>query len=133
MFVATDSRLFIGGGTEVPVITFNNNPTNAPNLQLFFAGTTLNLPKNNASFGNSPPQYWLFGLPSCANLKWTGGSFIGVIYAPTMSLNAQGNADLQGAIVAYSFSCQGTFNFHYDDSTGASTSKPFKIRSWAEL
>jgi len=66
-------------------------------------------------------------------LKWTGGSFIGVIYAPTMALSSQGNAELQGAIVANSFSCNGTFDFHYDAATGETTAKPFKIIAWAEL
>jgi hypothetical protein len=134
MFVGVPGcRVWIAGGTEIPIVTFNNNPTNSPNLQLLFGGASLNIPKNNASFGNSPPQYWLIGLPTCASLKWTGGSFIGAIYAPTMALSSQGNAELQGAIVANSFACNGTFDFHYDAATGETTAKPFKIIAWQEL
>jgi hypothetical protein len=134
MFVSVPGcRLWIQGGTDIPVITFDNNPTNPPpTLQLLFGGPNLTLPKNDCSFNNSPPQYWLIGLPSCASLKWTGGTFIGVIYAPTMALSSQGNADLQGAIVANSFACTGTFDFHYDAATGETKAKPFQIIAWAE-
>jgi hypothetical protein len=125
----------IAGGTDIPIVTFDTpNPTNPlPSLQLSFGGALLNFPKNVASIGNSPPQYWLLGLPTCNLLKWTGGTFIGVIYAPGMLLNSQGNAELQGAIVASGFTCTGTFDFHYDQATGVSSAKPFKIQLWTEL
>ena len=138
MFVAApDCRVVIAGGTEIPVVTFDTtfNPTNPPpSLQLSFGGALLNFPKGNiASIGNSPPQYWLLGLPTCNLFKWTGGTFIGVIYAPTMQLNSSGNAELQGAIVATGFACTGTFDFHFDAATGVSSAKPFKIQQWTEL
>jgi len=131
MWVSGDSQLWILGGSEVPIITFD--PNTKPQLRLFFGGANLNLPNGASSINNSPPQYWLIGLPTCNSLKWTGGTFVGVIYAPGMALSAQGNAELQGAIVANSFSCQGTFNFHYDQATGDTTPKPFKILAWREL
>jgi len=119
MFVGVPGcRVWIAGGTEIPVVTFDNNPAKPlPSLQLLFGGPSLNVPKNTSSFNNSPPQYWLIGLPTCASLKSTGGTFIGVIYAPTTALSSQGNAELQGAMVANSFSCLGTFDFHSDDAT----------------
>jgi hypothetical protein len=50
-----------------------------------------------------------------------------------MALSSQGNAELQGAIVANSFNCTGTFDFHFDDATAASDAKKFAILTWAEL
>ena len=52
---------------------------------------------------------------------------------PTMDLEAAGNSSIQGAIVAKSFSCNGTFDFHFDDATGGNAAKKFMILSWAEL
>jgi hypothetical protein len=130
MFVAADTTLTVAGGTDIPIITFN---TNKAKLNLFFGGSSITFPNGAISINNTPPQFWLFAMPTCTLLKWTGGSFIGVIYGPGMTLSAQGNAELQGAIVANTFTCQGTFDFHFDDATGASDAKPFKILTWAEL
>jgi hypothetical protein len=131
MFVAKDTTLMVAGGTDIPVVTFN---TNAPKLFLFFGGPALNFPSVKIlTVNNAAPQFWLIVLPTCAQLKWTGGSFSGVIYGPTMALSSQGNAELQGAIVANSFNCTGTFDFHFDDATAASDAKKFAILTWAEL
>jgi hypothetical protein len=136
MFVAKDTTLFVAGGTDIPVVYFNTN--SRPKLTLFFGGPNLTLPNGvgggkNLTFNNAAPQFWLIVLPTCAQLKWTGGSFAGVIYGPTMALNSSGNADLQGAIVANSFTCTGTFDFHFDDATSASDAKKYQILTWAEL
>jgi hypothetical protein len=121
MFVAADSILFVAGGTAIPAITFN---TNAPRLTLFFGGPSLTFPSGPKTLNNSPPQFWLITLPTCTLLRWTGGSFTGVIYAPTTALQASGNAELQGALVADSFMCTGTFDFHSDDATSAPVDPP---------
>jgi autotransporter-associated beta strand protein len=114
MFVAADTTLYVAGGADIPVVTFN---TNAPRLTLFFGGPSLYMPNaRNLSTNNSPPQYWLITLPTCTQLKWTGGNFVGVIYGPTTVVNSSGNAELQGAVVANSFACTGTFDFHSDDA-----------------
>jgi hypothetical protein len=131
MFVAADTTLFVAGGTDIPQVTFN---TNAPKLTLFFGGASLTFPNfKDITLNNSPPQFWLIVLPTCSLLKWTGGNFSGVIYGPTMPLVSSGNATLQGAIVATSFTCTGTFTFHFDDATAASDAKKFKMLTWAEL
>ena len=73
-------------------------------------------------------------MPSCTTMTLTAGTpFIGVIYAPQVNLRAQGNSALCGAIVAATFQCFGTFDFHYDSSTKNIEAKDFKILSWAEL
>jgi len=66
-------------------------------------------------------------------MKITSSDFVGVIYAPDMDLTASGNSSVSGAIVAKSFTCTGTFDFHFDDATGGNAAKAFKILSWAEL
>jgi hypothetical protein len=136
MYVASDTTLFIAGGTTIPVIYFNT--AKAPKLTLFFGGPSLTFPNGvgggkDITLGNAPPQCWLIVLPTCSLLKWTGGTFTGVIYGPTMPLESSGNAELQGAIVANSFTCTGTFDFHFDDATSASDAKKFAILTWAEL
>jgi hypothetical protein len=113
MFVAADTTLYVAGGTAIPAITFN---TNAPKLFLFFGGPSLTFPSGPKTVNNSPPQFWLITLPTCTLLRWTGGSFSGVIYAPNTALASSGNAELQGAMVVDSFSCTGTFDFHSDDA-----------------
>jgi hypothetical protein len=129
MFVARDSVLVVPGDVALTQITFN--PTNAARLSLFFGYPSISF---GASLVNgSSSQFWVYALPSCTYMKITGGTFMGVIYAPGMDLSAQGGASIQGAILARSFSCQGGFQFHSDDAAGATDSKPFKILTWAEL
>lgn len=131
MFVGATTTLIVAGGTDLPLVTFN--PTNAPRLNIVYGGASINMSAPVTTVNGSPPQYWLYALPSCTTMKITGGTFIGVIYAPGMDLSAQGNASVQGAIVAKSFSCQGNFSFDYDDATAGTAPKPFQILTWAEL
>jgi hypothetical protein len=131
IYVAAPSTLMVPGNVDLSQITFGSNLTNPPTLSLFFGGSSITF---GASLVNgSPPQFWVYGLPSCTSMKMTGLDFVGVIYAPTMNLSAQGGS-ISGAVVANSFSCQGNFRFHSDDaaSTGKAAKK-FKILSWAEL
>ena len=74
-------------------------------------------------------QFWVYGLSTCTDMKITSADFIGVIFAPTVTLTAAGNASVQGAIVAQSFKCTGNFDFHYDDGTAGNAAKKFQIRS----
>jgi hypothetical protein len=129
LFVAKDSVLVVTGAVSLTQIIFN--PTNAAKLSLFLGYSSIDFAA--ALVNGSPPQFWLYALPSCRNMKITGGAFIGVIYAPGMYLDAEGGASIQGAVVAGTFHCQGGFDFHQDDATGSTDPKPFKILSWAEL
>jgi len=130
MYVSSDSILVVTGAVSLTKITFD--PNTKPKLSLFFGSATVDF--SAALENGSPPQFWLYALPSCTYMKLTSqNAFVGVIYAPGMDLSAQGGASVQGAIVAKSFSCQGTFDFHHDDATGGTESKNFKILSWAEL
>ena len=129
MFVAKDSVLVVTGAVDLTSITFNS--TNGAKLSLFLGYPSIDFAA--ALINGTPPQFWLYALPTCANMKISGGNFIGVIYAPGMYLDAEGGASIQGAIVAGTFHCQGGFNFHHDDATNGTDPKPFKILTWAEL
>jgi hypothetical protein len=129
MYVAKDSVLVVTGAVSLTKITFN--PTNTAKLSLFLGYPSITF---NATLVNgSAPQFWVYGLPTCTSMTMSGGTFMGVIYAPGMFLDAQGGASIQGAIVAARFHCQGGFNFHHDDATDGTDPKPFQILSWAEL
>jgi len=123
MYVGATSMLLTTGAVNLASITFASNPTNPPQLNLVYGGTSLN--NFLASLVNgSAPQFWLYALPSCTSMTMTsGGDFVGVIYAPTVNLSAQGGS-ITGAILVNSFGCQGNFSFHYDDETGNASFYP---------
>jgi hypothetical protein len=132
LYIASDSTLFVTGNIDLSKIVFANSGLTGPHLSLFVAAPSVTFAPSIV--GGTPPQFWVFGLPSCTTM--TLGSkttFIGVIYAPTVDLRAEGSAALCGAIVAATFECFGGFDFHYDSSTRGIEAKDFKILSWAEL
>jgi hypothetical protein len=62
-----------------------------------------------------------------------GANFVGIMYAPHVNLNSSGNANIFGSIAVDTFSCNGTFAFHYDLELTNSVSKTtLRILSWAE-
>jgi autotransporter-associated beta strand protein len=123
MYVGGTTMLLTTGAVNLTSITFASNPTNPPQLNLVYGGSSLN-GFSISLVNGSAPQFWLYALPSCTSLKMNSGSdFVGVIYAPTTDLSAQGGS-ITGAVVANSFLCQGNFSFHYDDETGNPSSYP---------
>jgi hypothetical protein len=80
----------------------------------------------------TPPQFKVYGLPSVNSIS-LGGSFTGVIYAPSSTLIAEGNLALFGSITGDVFDCHGTFDFHYDAATQKlAIMPPVTILSWNE-
>lgn len=136
LYVASNNiTLYVAGNIDLSKIVFSTNYTgltNRPSLNLYVAAPSVTF--TPAVVGGTPPQFWLYGLPSCTSMTLTAGTpFIGVIYAPQVNLRAQGHSAVCGAIVAATFGCFGTFDFHYDASTKNIEAKEFKILSWAEL
>jgi hypothetical protein len=129
MIVESDSILYVTGNVNLSKIVF------APGakLDLYLGGSSINF--TPALVGATAPQFSIFGLPSCTTMTLSGGmAFNGVIYAPECDLKAAGNSSLAGSIVAKSFTCTGTFDFHYDLGIGISaTALPVAILSWNEL
>lgn len=131
LFVAKDSVLVVTGDVSLASITFN--PNSAAKLSLFLGFPSITFSADLVN--GSAPQFWLYALPTCTYMKLTGSTFTGVIYAPGMYLDAEGNkgTSIEGAIVADRFHCQGGFQFHHDDASNGTEPKPFKILAWAEL
>ncbi len=130
LYVASNTTLFVTGPVDLSRIVFA--PNTAPRLNLYVAAPSLSF--TPTVVGGTPPQFWIFGLPSCTSMSLGAGTkFTGIIYAPQVNLQGHGHSSFCGAIVAASFSCFGTFDFHYDSATRAIQSQPFKILSWAEL
>jgi hypothetical protein len=129
MYVTGYSRLYVTGAVGVASITF------APDarLELYVSAPSITFaPVIN---GAAPPQFVIFGLPSCNSLTLNGGTkFVGVIYAPSSDISANGTSSFYGAIAAGSFKCGGNFTMHHDRGTGRpQPPEPLTILSWAEL
>jgi len=132
MYVSGTTMLLTTGAVNLASITFAVNPTNPPQLNLVYGGSSLDNFLVSLVNG-SAPQFWLYALPSCTSMKMTsGGDYVGVIYAPTVNLSAQGGS-ITGAILANQFNCQGNFSFHFDDATSGAVAKKFEILTWREL
>jgi len=139
LYVGSNSTLFVTGNIDLSTVVFDTNYTGVtlngvtgPSLNFYVSAPSVTF--SPAVVGGTPPQFWVYGLPSCTSMVLTAHSaFCGVIYAPQVNLRANGSAALCGAIVAATFSCFGNFDFHYDGSTRNIEAKQFKILSWAEL
>jgi hypothetical protein len=132
LYIGGDSTLYVTGNIDLSTIVFANSGQTGPHLNLFVAAPSVTFAPTIV--GGTPPQFWVFGLPSCTTMTLVNTTkFIGIIYAPYVDLRAQGGASLCGAIVAATFECFGGFDFHYDSSTSGIKAKDFKILSWAEL
>jgi len=129
MMVNEASTLYVTGPITLNKIVF------APGAQLYLyvGGSTVAFAP--VVVGATGPDFTVFVLPSCSSFSLNKGTiFTGLIYAPDTDLSANGNAEISGAIVAKSFSCNGTFNFHYDLAFNKPRNlPPVKVLSWAEL
>ena len=129
MYVTGYSRLYVTGAVNIASITF------APDarLELYMSAPSITFaPIIN---GAAPPQFIVFGLPTCVDMTMTGGTkFVGVIYAPEADLKAVGNTTFYGAIATGTFRCNGNFTLHHDRGTGKpQPPEPLTVLSWAEL
>jgi choice-of-anchor A domain-containing protein len=129
MLVKSDTILYVTGNVNLSKIVFESGAK----LQLYLAGSGITFAP--ALVGATAPQFTIFGLPSCTSMTLSGGSaFSGVIYAPECDLKAAGNSSLSGGIIAKSFTCGGTFDFHYDLAVGKKAMiTPVTILTWNEL
>src|SRR6266481_4623624 len=139
LYVASNSTLYVSGNIDLSTIVFSTNSTGVTNGGLTRPSLNMYVSAPSVTFapsivGGTPPQFWVFGLPSCNTMSLSAGTtFIGVIYAPQVNLRAEGHSAVCGAIVAATFQCFGTFDFHFDSGTRGIEAKEFKILSWAEL
>ena len=129
MMVTESSTLYVTGTINLSRIVF------APGvrLDLYVGGPTITFAP--VVVGATAPQFTVFALPSCSSFSLNNGTiFTGLIYAPDTALAANGHAQISGAIVGKTFSCNGTFDFHYDLAFNKPKNlPPVKVLSWAEL
>jgi hypothetical protein len=129
MLVTESSTLYVTGTINLTRIAF------APGvrLDLYVGGPTISFAP--VVVGATAPQFTVFALPSCSSFSLNNGTiFTGLIYAPDTALAANGHAQISGAIVGKTFSCNGTFDFHYDLAFNKPRNlPPVKVLSWAEL
>src|ERR1043166_5398401 len=129
MMVTGSSTLFVTGPVTLNKIAF------APGVRLDLYVSAPSITFAPVVVGATAPQFTVFALPSCSNFSLNNGTiFTGLIYAPDTSLAANGHAQISGAIVGKIFSCNGTFDFHYDLAFSKPRNlPPVKVLSWAEL
>jgi hypothetical protein len=129
LVVTKHSALYVTTNLQLASITF----LNGAHLDLYVSMPSLDF--SPTLKGGTAPQFAVWGLPSCTYMKIVSGlTFIGTIYAPQMDLIAAGNASVCGAVLAKSFTCNGTFDFHYDFATQKNwITDPVTILSWNEL
>jgi len=129
MMVTESSTLYVTGTINLSRIVF------APGvrLDLYVGGPTISFAP--VVVDATAPQFTVFALPSCSSFSLNNGTiFTGLIYAPDTALAANGHAQISGAIVGKTFSCNGTFDFHYDLAFNKPKNlPPVKVLSWAEL
>jgi len=129
LLVTKPSALYVTNSLQLASITF----LPGAHLNLYISMPSLTF--DPLIIGGTAAQFTVLGLPTCTSMTLNSQNvFIGVIYAPEMNLTAQGGAAIDGAVTAGSFSCNGTFNFHYDFATAKNwITDPVTVTSWAEL
>jgi hypothetical protein len=129
LYVGAPSILYVTGNLQLSLIVF------APGAQLALYMGAPSISIAPVVVGATPPQFTLWCLPSCTSLTLNGSTVLyGVIYAPETALKAAGGASILGAIMCQSFTCSGTFNFHFDSATArAVPSSLLTLLSWDEL
>ena len=129
MYVGGSCVLYVTGTITLNKIIF------APDsrLDLFVGGSSVTF--SPAIIGATAPMFTVFVLPTCTSLSLTSQTLLtGLFYAPDTALVARGGAQIAGAIVGKTFTCNGNFSFHYDLAFSKPRAlPPVRIFSWAEL
>jgi hypothetical protein len=129
LMVTESSTLYVTGTINLNSITF------APGVRLDLYVSAPSITFAPVVVGATAPMFTVFALPSCSTFSLNNGTvFTGLIYAPDTALAANGHAQISGAIVGKTFSCNGTFDFHYDLAFSKPRNlPPVKVLSWSEL
>ena len=129
MYVDGSAVLYVTGTINLTKIVF------APDarLDLFVGGPSVTFAP--AIIGATAPMFTVFVLPTCTSMSLTSQTLLtGLFYAPDTALVARGGAEVAGAIVGKTFTCNGNFAFHYDLAFSKPRAlPPVRIFSWVEL
>jgi hypothetical protein len=120
-FSGSDS-LIIAPGASLKLYCYGNVK--------FGGGTIENL-------GGFAKDLIIYGMPTCASIDFSGGtSFTGQVLAPNADVVGGGGGsqimNYIGSLQAKSFTMNGKFQFHYDESLG-NNGAAYVIISWNEL
>lgn len=89
--------------------------------------------------GGNPYNFQLWGLPTLRSITFNGNDeFVGVIYAPSTELTANGGGrgqiDIYGSVVVKSITSNGHFCLHYDENLARNMPiLGYTAVSWREL
>jgi Tfp pilus assembly protein PilX len=133
-----DVTLVVNG----PVTTGGNTTINVSatgSLQIYTAGNV----SIGASFTNLnanpnlPAKCQILCTPACSTVTWSGyNDFVGVVYAPSSTVNLTASSNLYGSVVGNNITISGNSAIHYDECLGAITfgggAGAFRTRSWEE-
>jgi hypothetical protein len=91
----------------------------------------------NTTSGSRATNLRYYGMPSNKNLNFNGATaFLGVIYAPDATLNANGgggSVNISGGSTTYSVKMGGAYNFHFDEALLREAQTGWVIKHWTEL
>jgi hypothetical protein len=129
IYVDGSCVLYVTGTVSLNKIVFSPDSR----LDLFVGGPSVTFAP--AIVGATAPMFTVFVLPTCTSLSLVSQTLLtGLFYAPDTALVARGGAEIAGAIVGRTFTCNGNFTFHYDMAfSKPRTLPPVRIYSWAEL
>lgn len=96
-----------------------------------------------ASFTNinanphQPAKCQILCTPSCSTVNWSGSNdFIGVVYAPSSTVNLTASSNMYGAVVGNNITISGNSAIHYDECLQSITfgggAGAFKTKFWEE-
>jgi hypothetical protein len=132
----------IGGGSGAIVV----NSGSSPQLGLYVAGDISISGSGAVNQTNSPPNMSIYGTRSLSQVATLGrqqfnlsgnASYSGLVYAPNADISLRGGGStgrFDGAIIAYSVTFNGNYDFHYDVRlAGIQSERYFKPSSWIEL
>ncbi|HEY3266288.1 MAG TPA: hypothetical protein VGM37_05135 [Armatimonadota bacterium] len=94
----------------------------------------------DASNPYQPAKVQIYGLPSCKTVNWSGyNDFVGVLYAPSATINLTASSNMYGAVVGNAIVINGNSMIHYDEQLanvavagGGGGVTTYKLQSWEQ-
>ena len=126
IYVGTNAtvRLLFNSNTTVGSIRVAGSTANtAGNLTIYMNGPSFTLSGSDTVDGGNARNLSYYGTPNNTSIKFSGNSaFTGTIYAPEASFTLGGGGldtyDFVGAVLCYSVTINGHYNFHYPEDLG---------------
>jgi len=147
--VADSGSIYVGtnAGIVLKVTAASWNPgsvnivgstTNSGNLTVYMLGASASMAGSTTVSSGVAANFTYYGLPSNTSVTFSGNSsFVGVIYAPEVSLTLNGGGNNNGFIgscIVNSITMHGHYDFHFDQALLKNgPSRGYTATSWTEL